>query len=207
MTDTNKSSHSEVAETNEAAVEQKQSVDGINELAQDAQDKLKTVEAEVADLKDRLLRAVAETENVRRRAERDRSEASQYAVTGFARDLLNVADNLRRALEAVTEEVKADSRFSTVIAGVEMTERELLGAFERHGIRKVMPEGEKFDHNLHQAMFEVETPDQTPGTIVQVMQPGYVLKDRLLRPAMVGVAKAPKDSSGDTPKKGVDETI
>ncbi|MFZ5609429.1 MAG: nucleotide exchange factor GrpE [Pseudomonadota bacterium] len=175
-------------------------------LAEDAQAKLKAVEAEVAGLKDRLLRAVAETENVRRRAERERADATTYAITGFARDLLNVADNLRRALEAVSEAQRADEGFATVLAGVEMTERELLASFDKHGIRKIVPKDEKFDHNFHQAMFEVETSAVAPGTVVEVMQPGYVLKDRLLRPAMVGVAKAPK--TGDTNKPaGVNEVV
>ena len=144
---------------------------------------------EVAELKDRLLRAMAETENVRRRAARDREDASKYAVTGFARDILPVIDNLRRALDSVPEEARNEAPIASLVAGVEMTERELLGAFERHGIRRIDPMGERFDHNLHQAVFEVDDPQTPPGTIVEVVQPGYVIADRLLRPAMVGVAK------------------
>lgn len=151
-------------------------------------DVVATLQAEVADLKDRLLRSVAETENVRRRAEKDKADASSYAVTGFARDMLNVSDNLRRALDSQPEEVPEDLK--GFVEGVEMTERELLNTMERYGIKKVEPEvGEKFDHKFHQAMFEVPTEEREPGSVMQVVAPGYVIKDRLLRPAMVGVAK------------------
>ncbi len=146
------------------------------------------LQSEVAVLKDRLLRAVAETENVRRRADKDKADASNYAVTGFARDMLNVSDNLRRALDSQPEDTPDD--FKGFAEGVEVTERELLNIMERYGIKKVEPEvGEKFDHKFHQAMFEVPTAEHTPGSIMQVVAPGYVIKDRLLRPAMVGVAK------------------
>lgn len=147
------------------------------------------LEAEVAELKDRLLRALAETENVRRRAQRDREDASKYAVAGFAKDLLSAADNLRRALESLPEAEVKDDRTRSLLEGVAATERELLSVFERHGIRRIDPKGERFDHNFHQAIFEVERSDQPSGTIVEVLQPGYVLHDRLLRPAMVGVVK------------------
>ena len=147
------------------------------------------LEAELAEQKDRLLRALAETENVRRRAQREREDASRYAVAGFAKDLLSAADNLRRALESLPEPEVRDDRTRSLLAGVAATERELLGIFERHGIKRIDPKGERFDHNFHQAIFEAERPDQPSGTIVEVLQPGYVLHDRLLRPAMVGVAK------------------
>ena len=156
---------------------------------QPADDALAAAQAEIADLKDKLLRAVAETENLRRRAEKERQDASNYAVTGFARDLLPVSDNLRRALESLPEGADGNENLKALVEGVEMTERELLNSFEKHGIRKVDPKGEKFDHNLHQAMFEVPNSGEEDGTIVQVMQVGYTLKERLLRPAMVGVAK------------------
>jgi molecular chaperone GrpE len=147
------------------------------------------LEAELAEQKDRLLRALAETENVRRRAQREREDASRYAVAGFAKDLLSAADNLRRALDSLPEPEVKDDRTRSLLAGVAATERELLSIFERHGIRRIDPKGERFDHNFHQAIFEAERPDQPSGTIVEVLQPGYVLHDRLLRPAMVGVAK------------------
>jgi molecular chaperone GrpE len=154
------------------------------------------LEAEIADLKDRLLRALAEVENIRRRADREREETAKYAVTGFARDILPVADNLGRALAAVPAEARGkDPAVDALIAGIELTDRELRSVFERHGIRRVDPLGERFDHNLHQAMMEIEDPTKPPGTIVQVLQTGYVLRDRLLRPAMVAVAKGGKADS------------
>ncbi len=153
------------------------------------------LEGELAEYKDRLLRALAETENVRRRAQREREDASKYAVAGFAKDLLSAADNLRRALESLPESEAKDERTRSLLAGVAATERELLGVFERHGIKRIDPKGEGFDHNFHQAIFETERPDQPSGSVVEVLQPGYVLHDRLLRPAMVGVAKGgPKPS-------------
>jgi molecular chaperone GrpE len=147
------------------------------------------LEAELADTKDRLLRALAETENVRRRAQREREEASKYAVAGFAKELLSVADNLRRALDSLPEAEARDELTRSLLAGVEATERELLRVFEHHGIRRIDPKSERFDHNLHEAVFEGERSGHSAGTIIEVLQPGYVLHDRLLRPAMVGVAK------------------
>jgi molecular chaperone GrpE len=151
------------------------------------------LEAELADAKDRLLRALAETENLRRRAVRDLDEAHKYAITNFARELLEVADNLSRALDAVPPRARDEIDFIKNLAdGIAITEKALLTSFERHQIAKVVPEiGEKFDHNRHQAMFEVATAEQPPGTVAQVLQPGYTIAERLLRPALVGVAKAP----------------
>jgi molecular chaperone GrpE len=146
--------------------------------------------AEVAELKDKLLRALAEGENVRRRAERDRQEISQYAIVGFARDLLAVSDNLRRALEHAPAPDGESAAVKLLLEGVDLTEKELLRVLTKHGVKRIEPAiGDKFDHNFHQAMFEVPTNDQPKGAIVQVMQAGYVLHDRLLRPAMVGIAK------------------
>jgi molecular chaperone GrpE len=156
------------------------------------------LEAELQDTKDRLLRALAETENLRRRTMRDLEEAHKYAISNFARELLEVADNLSRALDAVPPRAREEIEFVKNLAdGIALTEKALLSAFERHQIAKVMPEiGDKFDHNRHQAMFEVATSEQPPGTIAQVLQPGYTIAERLLRPALVGVAKAPA-STGD----------
>ena len=145
----------------------------------------------IAGLKDQLLRQMAETENVRKRAEREREEANKYAVTKFARDLLDVADNLSRAVESFEgDEAGASASVQTFLEGVKLTRQALFATFERYKIQKVDPQGQAFDHNFHQAMFEVPTNDHAPGTVVQVLQPGYVIHDRLLRPAMVGVAKA-----------------
>jgi molecular chaperone GrpE len=153
------------------------------------------LEAELAEHKDRLLRALAETENTRRRGEREREDAAKYAISGFARDLLAAADNLRRALDSLPEEKVRDELTRNLLAGVAATERELLAVFERHGMRRLDPKGEPFDHNFHQAIYEAERADEPTGTIVDVLQPGYLLHDRLLRPAMVGVAKATKGAS------------
>jgi molecular chaperone GrpE len=138
---------------------------------------------EIADLKDRLLRQAAETENTRRRLERDKADTAAYAMTGFARDLLAVADNLRRAVAALPAE-----GFDGVRAGIEATERELTAIFGRHGISKVETVGQKLDPNRHQAMLEVEHDSHEPGAIVDELQAGYLIKDRLLRPALVSVA-------------------
>ena len=159
--------------------------------------------AENAQLKDQLLRALAETENVRRRSQRDREEGVRYAAAAIARDLLNVADNLRRALDAVpAAALESDEALKTLADGVALTERELLAAFERHGIRRLEPgAGERFDPNFHQAMFEVPNTGQPAGTVVQVMQPGYVMHERLLRPALVGIAKgSPAEANGSAPQ-------
>jgi len=161
------------------------------------EDVVAQLQSEVADLKDRLLRAVAETENVRRRAEKDKTDAAAYGVTSFARDMLTVSDNLKRALETLPEETPED--LTGFVDGVSMTERELLNTLERHGIKEVKPEvGDKFDHKFHQAMFEVPTSDHAPGSVMQVVAAGYVIKDRLLRPAMVGVAKGGEPKKVDT---------
>jgi len=156
--------------------------------------------AEIADLKDRLLRAMAETENVRRRADRDKVDISKFAISKFAGDLLPVVDNLRRALSALPEEIAAglDDKVKAVIAGVEATERELLRAFERHGLQKIAIDlgNEIFDPNRHEVMFEIEDPDKPQGTILHIMQDGYVIQDRLLRPAQIGVAKGGASASG-----------
>jgi molecular chaperone GrpE len=163
------------------------------DVAASREERLAMVEAELADTKDRLLRTLAETENVRRRFQREREDAQKYAISGFAKDLLSAVDNLRRALDAMPEGEITDARTRSLLDGVAATERELLGAFERHGLTRIDPKGERFDHNFHQAIFEAERPGTPAGTVIEVLQPGYVLHDRLLRPAMVGVAKgAPK---------------
>lgn len=151
-----------------------------------------TPEEQAAEMKDRLLRALADVENTRRRAERDVEDARKYAASGLAKDLLNVSDNLRRALETVSDEMRdGDEGVKNLVLGIEMVEKELLAAFERQGITKIDPLGEPFDHNFHQAMYEKPDSEYPAGTVADVMQPGYVLHDRLLRPAMVAVAKGP----------------
>jgi molecular chaperone GrpE len=146
---------------------------------------------ETADLKDRLLRTLAEMENLRRRTEREAADARVYGVTNFARDILAVADNMERALKALDDEIreKADAGVKALLDGVELTERELIKAMEKHGVKKLEPQGQKFDPNLHQAMFEIPDQSVPAGTVVQVMQPGYTIGERVLRPALVGVSK------------------
>jgi molecular chaperone GrpE len=142
------------------------------------------------DLKDRALRLAAEMENLRRRTTRDVQDARTYAIANFARDMLSVSDNLRRALDAIPADARqADASLAALAEGVEMTERAMLSALERHGVKKLEPEGERFDPNFHQAMFEVPNKDVADNTVVQVVQTGYVIGDRVLRPAMVGVAR------------------
>jgi len=148
------------------------------------------LESEIAALKDQLLRTLADSENLRRRTEREKTDMSKYAITSFARQIVSVADNLTRALESVAEEARnGDEELNNLYVGIEMTEKELQNSFEQFHIKVVDSIGQKFDHNLHQAMFEVEDPNQPSGLVVQEMQKGYVLHDRLLRPAMVGVSK------------------
>jgi len=172
------SSSDENAQTSSAQDEKSSESDPVAQAA-----------AEAENLKDKLLRAVAENENFRRRAERERADAANYAITSFARDLLTVGDNLRRALDHIPEDAELGDNAKNLVEGIQMTERELLNLLERHNIKQINPMGEKFDHNFHQAMFETPGTGEPDGTIIQVMQVGYVIKDRLLRPAMVGVAK------------------
>jgi molecular chaperone GrpE len=143
------------------------------------------------ELKDRALRAAAEMENLRRRTARDVHDARTYAIAAFARDMLSVSDDLGRALSAIPAEARAagDAGFKALIEGVEITERAMLVTMERHGVKKLDPQGEKFDPNFHQAMFEVPNPDVPAGTVIQVVQAGYSIGERVLRPAMVGVAR------------------
>ena len=162
------------------------------------------LEREHAEMKDRLLRTLAEMENLRKRTEREIADSRLYSVTSFARDLLVVADNMRRALETVTPELRnaAESGVKALVDGIELTERELLKALEKNGVRQFTPQNEKFDPNLHQAMFEIPDATVPAGSVVQVVQPGYMIGDRVLRPALVGVSKggpkvAPSAPSND----------
>jgi molecular chaperone GrpE len=148
------------------------------------------LQAEAADLKDRLLRAHAEVDNIRKRAEREKEETAKYAVTRLARDIVNVGDNFQRAIDAVPAgAAEQDPALKSFLEGVIMTERELLNALERYGIKRVQPIGEPFNPHLHQAVMEIQRSDVPSGTIVQVFQAGFMIEDRVLRPAMVAVAK------------------
>jgi molecular chaperone GrpE len=162
-----------------------------NTLEQTEVDAEAKIRQENVELKDRLLRTLAEMENLRKRTEREVADSRVYGISAFARDVLGVADNIQRALEATGEDWKkhADETGRALYEGVELTERDLLKAFEKHGVRKIDPQGLKFDPNLHQAMYEVPDDSVPAGTVVQVLQPGFTIGDRILRPAMVGVAK------------------
>jgi molecular chaperone GrpE len=172
-----------------------------------AEDPVAAAQREAADYKDKVLRTLAEMENLRRRTEREVSDARTYGIAGFARDVLAVADNMHRALETIDPALReqADPKLKALIEGVELTERELLKSLEKNGVKKFSPQGEKFDPNVHQAMYEVPTQDMPSGHVAQVIQAGYMIGDRVLRPALVGVAKgAPKQaaSANDNPPAG-----
>ncbi len=154
-------------------------------------DPLATLESELAEVRQQVLYAQAETQNVRRRLEQEKVNAANYAATAFARDILSVRDNLERALSVVPADLKEDEKWKGLVAGIEATGREIESVFQRHGIARIEAMGKTLDPNLHQAMIEVPSDEAAPGTIVQEMQAGYTIKDRLLRPALVGVAKKP----------------
>ena len=180
----------------ESAVQNEYAEHGATEPAADAApqadyEAFMRLVKENEELNDAKLRLAAEMENLRRRTARDVQDARTYSAANFARDMLGVADNLRRALDAIPADArnKADAGFAALAEGVEMTERAMLGALERHGVKKIEPQGERFDPHFHQAMFEVPNPDVPANTVVQVVQTGFVIGDRVLRPAMVGVSK------------------
>ncbi len=169
------------------------------------------LERDLSDMKDRLLRTLAEMENLRKRTEREVADARAYGIASFARDMLSVADNMHRALHAPDAEQlrAADGPAKALLEGVELTERELLNALEKHGVKRIDPLGERFDPNRHQAMYEVPDPSVQAGQIVQVVQSGYLIGERVLRPALVAVAKGgpkpqPRDRSGETPADAAD---
>jgi molecular chaperone GrpE len=171
------------------------------EAAASEPDPLELLKAENAELRDRYLRLAAEMDNLRRRTEREVKDAKSYSVASFARDMLAVSDNLRRAIDAIPAEERAAAGkgLDTLIEGVEMTERSMLAALERHGVRKLEPVGQKFDPNFHQAMFEVPNAEVPNNTVVQVVQAGFTIGERVLRPAMVGVSKGgPKPAETET---------
>jgi molecular chaperone GrpE len=171
----------------------------VETAAAETADPVAEATREAAQYKDKLLRTLAEMENLRKRTEREVLDARAYGIAGFARDVLAVADNMHRALEAIGPDLRegADPKVKALIEGVELTERELMKILERNGVRKFSPQGEKFDPNFHQAMYEVPTSDQPPGYVAQVIQAGYMLGERVLRPALVAVSKTPPKSSAN----------
>ncbi|WP_375627985.1 MULTISPECIES: nucleotide exchange factor GrpE [unclassified Bartonella] len=171
----------------------------VEKESNEVSDLLASLQDENKELKDQLLRLVADMENLRRRTMRDVADAKAYSIANFARDMLSVSDNLNRALEAIPEGAKeSDAGLKSLAEGVEMTERAMMAALERHGVQKIHPEGQKFDPHFHQAMFEIPNADVPDNTVQQVVQAGYIIGERVLRPAIVGVAKGgAKEASGE----------
>ena len=156
---------------------------------------------EISDLKDQRLRAIAELENYRKRAEKDQSDALKYGVTNFAKEIINIRDNIERAQSSISDEVKTNEGVKSVVEGLDLIAQATVSTFEKIGIKKVESINQKFDHNLHQAMLEIEKDELEPGIIVQEILPGYTLHDRLLRPAMVGVSKKTQENQDNEDKK------
>ena len=196
--------HVENETTDDLASEELNPAASVASSADEPQDLLLLMTAERDELKDQLLRAMADTENMRRRSEREAANVRKYGHTPFARDLVGAIDNLARAVESAPDNLETlDNTTRSLITGIQLSWTELQSVIEKHGIKRVEPLGEKFDYNLHQAMFEVPTHDQPSGVVLEVVQHGYVLHDRLLRPAMVGVSKAgePDGAGNDQAKK------
>jgi molecular chaperone GrpE len=188
---------------------------GAEQPAQPGAD-LDALLAENAEMRDRLLRTMADMENLRRRTEREKADTARYAISNFARDVLTIGDNLQRTIDHVPAEAAAqDPALKSFLEGVELTERELLNVLERHGVARIEPLGQRFDPNCHQAMYEVQNPEVPEGTVVEVMQSGYVIGDRCLRPALVAVAKGgaklakpqspPQDEGNGAPRRAAND--
>jgi molecular chaperone GrpE len=173
----------------EAEELRQETAQGAPEVAE--HDHVADLERQLEDARSKALYAAAETQNVRRRLEQELQQATNYAAAQFARDMLSIKDHLDRAIAAIGEDLRADNTAAQFVAGIEATARELESVFQRHGVTRVESKGQPLDPHKHQAMIEIPTADAEPGTIVEEMQPGYTMKDRLLRPALVGVAKKP----------------
>lgn len=164
----------------------------------DQQAEIAALKEEIKSLEDKFLRAAAEMQNLRNRTEKELADARKYGITSFARDLITVQEHMSLALGSIPQEkIEQDELFKNLFMGVKLTADELLTVFKKHGIERINPEGQKFDHNFHQAMVEIPSAEAEPGTVVQVMQPGYTIFDRLIRPALVGVAKAVEDKKAN----------
>ena len=190
------------SETTEQAPEQEQETEEV----ETSEDIIAKLNEEITNLKDQRLRAIAELENFRKRAEKDQSDALKYGVSNFAKEIINISDNIERAQSSIPEEAKNNETIKPVIEGIDLIAQSVVTTFEKIGIKKIESLNEKFDHNLHQAMMEIEKDDLEPGTIVQELIPGYTLHDRLLRPAMVGVSKKPKKND-DIADKSIKEEV
>jgi molecular chaperone GrpE len=189
------------AETKEQAPDQEQETEEV----ETSEDIIAKLNEEITNLKDQRLRAIAELENFRKRAEKDQSDALKYGISNFAKEIINISDNIERAQSSIPEEAKNNETIKPVIEGIDLIAQSVVTTFEKIGIKKIESLNEKFDHNLHQAMMEIENDDLEPGTIVQELIPGYTLHDRLLRPAMVGVSKKPKKNDDIADKSTKEE--
>ena len=173
----------------------------IEESSDTNEDDIQKLKEEIESLKDQRLRAVAELENFRKRAEKDHSDALKYGIANFAKEIINIGDNIERAKSSISEEVRSNESIKSVVDGLDLIAQSTMATFEKIGIKKIESINQKFDHNLHQAMMEIEKNDCEPGTIVQELIPGYTLHDRLLRPAMVGVSKKSQENQDDKDTK------
>ena len=189
------------SEKQEQASEQEQETEEV----ETSEDIIAKLNEEITNLKDQRLRAIAELENFRKRAEKDQSDALKYGVSNFAKEIINISDNIERAQSSIPEEAKNNETIKPVIEGIDLIAQSVVTTFDKIGIKKIESLNEKFDHNLHQAMMEIEKDDLEPGTIVQELIPGYTLHDRLLRPAMVGVSKKPKKNDDIADKSTKEE--
>ena len=181
--DEEKTDDAQLNETNESALD-------LNENNSDSPENIiEKLNEEIQDLKDQRLRAAAELENFRKRAEKDQADALKYGVSNFAKEIINIKDNVERAQSSISEDVRSNDAVKSIVEGLDMIAQSAVATFEKIGIKKIESLNEKFDHNLHQAMMEIENDEVEPGTIVQELISGYTLHDRLLRPAMVGVSK------------------
>jgi molecular chaperone GrpE len=169
------------------------------------EDLIEKLNEEITSLKDQRLRAIAELENYRKRAEKDQSDALKYGISNFAKEIINIRDNIERAQSSISDEAKNNEAIKSVIEGIDLIAQSVVSTFEKIGIKKIESLNEKFDHNLHQAMMEIENEELEPGTIVQELIPGYTLHDRLLRPAMVGVSKKLKKNEDNADKSAPEE--
>ena len=169
------------------------------------EDLIEKLNEEITSLKDQRLRAIAELENFRKRAEKDQSDALKYGISNFAKEIINIRDNIERAQSSISDEAKNNETIKSVIEGIDLIAQSVVSTFEKIGIKKIESLNEKFDHNLHQAMMEIENDELDPGTIVQELIPGYTLHDRLLRPAMVGVSKKSKKNEDNADKSAPEE--
>ena len=178
----------------------------VDENSDTNDDEIQKLKQEIESLKDQRLRAVAELENFRKRAEKDQSDALKYGIANFAKEIINIGDNIERAKSSISEEVRSNESIKSVVDGLDLIAQSTMATFEKIGIKKIESINQKFDHNLHQAMMEIEKNDFEPGTIVQELIPGYTLHDRLLRPAMVGVSKKSQENQDDKAIKEEDKS-